>query len=69
MTALIATAAHRPTACESGSSDRHHANTEHHYCVVVDQRHKVIKRLCTEKLPMFALEPADVTWAGHTRRP
>jgi len=45
MMALIATAAHRPTACGTGSSDSHHANTEHHYCVVVDQRHKVVKRL------------------------
>ena len=44
ITTLIATA-HRATACETGSSDRHHADTEHHYCGVVDQRHKVIEAL------------------------
>ena len=35
------------TASKSGSSDRHHADTEHDHGGVVDQRHKVIERLRT----------------------
>ena len=42
---LTATTTHWPTASKTGSSDRHHPDTEHDHGGVVDQRHEVVQRL------------------------